>query len=250
MSGRRQSSACVLASFLTAIVLGSLGAGPVRAEGFLEFLFGKFNDGAKSENFKSGVREPSFSSFESRPTKWTVRSRAAGLSSHGTVFCVRMCDGRYFPIQRSATAQPSKICNSLCPAAKTKVFAGSEISRAVAADGSNYSGIDHAFLYREQTVEDCTCNGVTSYGLVTMDAREDPTLRAGDLVATPAGLVRSSAMPKNASQALAVADDAVITSSLPLGMRGKVAAKEDLVLRRGGSNDLLPIAAPATIPAR
>jgi hypothetical protein len=246
MSGRRQNSACMLASFLAAVVVGALNAPPAHAEGFFEFLFGKFDEGTKP-----AAPEPRFSAAPSRPTQLTVRPRAAGLSSRGTVFCVRMCDGRYFPIQRSATVQPSKICNSLCPAARTKVFAGADISRAVAADGSSYSGIDHAFLYREQTVDDCTCNGVTSYGLVTMDAREDPTLRAGDLVATATGLIRSTALPKGALHASAERDDEVTTgSTLPLGMRGNTAVSEDFVLRRSGPHDLLPIAVPLTIPAR
>jgi hypothetical protein len=141
---------------------------------------------------------------------------------------VRLCDGRYFPIQRAANVQPAQICSSLCPASKTKVFAGPDISRAVAADGVNYSALQTAFRYRDETVEDCTCNGRTAYGLAAMDAGEDPTLRAGDLVATAAGLVRSVAISKSAQK---VREDEITTSALPLGLRGQVSEMEQISLR-------------------
>ena len=60
---------------------------------------------------------------------------AAGEASgfgHGTVYCVRTCDGRYFPLQRHAGTSPAELCQSFCPAAKTMVFSGSKIDTAVA----------------------------------------------------------------------------------------------------------------------
>ena len=167
MLGRCQSGARIALTFLAL----SLSVSTVSAEGLLEFLFGGFNDSwPKVAN-------------ASRPLTLTVRPRYSAFG-HGTVFCVRTCDGRYFPLSRSATAQPAQTCNSLCPASKTKVFSGSEISSAVAADGSRYAALDHAFLYRKETVENCTCNGITTYGLVTLDARGDPTLRPGPVAST------------------------------------------------------------------
>ena len=237
MSGRHLSSACVAA----AVAVFSLNAGPARAEGLFEFLFGKA--GGNSQQASASVPTP----ITSRPMSITVRPRVAGIG-HGTAFCVRMCDGRYFPIQRSAAVQPAQICNSLCPATKTRVFAGPDISRAVAADGTHYSAIDNAFLYRQDTVDDCTCNGVTAYGLATMDARDDPTLRAGDLIATPAGLVRSSAL--STQRAAARRDEEIITSSLPLGMRGNLAESEDLELRGSTLQEGSGIVKPATRPSR
>ncbi len=58
-----------------------------------------------------------------------------------------------------------------------------------AADGKRYSDLGTAFAYREKTVAGCTCNGKDAYGLVPLDAAKDPTLRAGDIVATEAGMV-------------------------------------------------------------
>jgi hypothetical protein len=129
----------------------------------------------------------------------------------------------------------------LCPASNTKVFAGSDISRAVAADGVNYSALQTAFRYRDETVEDCTCNGRTAYGLAAMDAHEDPTLRAGDLVATAAGLVRSVPMSKTAQKAR---EDEITTSALPLGLRGQVSESEPVRLR-GTSPAVAELAKPA-----
>jgi hypothetical protein len=105
-------------------------------------------------------------------------------------YCVRMCDGRYFPLPRNAgspSMNPQKVCSAMCPSADTKVFSGTNISRAVANDGKNYSSIKNAFLYREQTVGNCSCTGNGSTGVATMDIHDDPTLRRGDIVVTSEG---------------------------------------------------------------
>jgi len=106
-------------------------------------------------------------------------------------YCVRLCDGRFFPIQRSA-ATPVEVCNSFCPAAKTKIFSGSAIEHAVARDGTRYADLATAFAYRTKVVPGCTCNGRDAFGLVNMQAAADPTLRPGDVVATADGLVAYS----------------------------------------------------------
>jgi hypothetical protein len=103
-------------------------------------------------------------------------------------YCVRLCDGRSFPIQRSA-ATPVEICNSFCPAARTKIFSGGSIDHAVAHDGTRYADLDNAFAYRTRVVPGCTCNGKDAFGLAPITASEDPTLRRGDVVATEQGFV-------------------------------------------------------------
>ena len=49
-----------------------------------------------------------------------------------------------------------------------------------------------AFVYREKIVPGCTCNGKDAFGLITPRAEDDPTLRAGDIVATKSGLMAYS----------------------------------------------------------
>jgi hypothetical protein len=110
-------------------------------------------------------------------------------SAPSVAYCVRLCDGRFFPIQRATGADPVETCNSFCPASRTKVFSGSGIEHAVANDGTRYAKLDTAFVYRDRTVAGCTCNGRNAFGLVTTTAADDPTLRPGDIVASDKGFL-------------------------------------------------------------
>jgi hypothetical protein len=107
-------------------------------------------------------------------------------------YCVRLCDGRYFPMPTNAGTpnfSPNKICSAMCPASVTKVYTGSGIDQASAADGTPYSKLENAFVYRERMVSDCTCTGKEIGGTVAIDIHSDPTLRPGDIVATKNGLM-------------------------------------------------------------
>ena len=53
-----------------------------------------------------------------------------GGDGGGQAFCVRTCDGRYFPVAASDKASRAASCNSFCPASETKVFYGSNIDNA------------------------------------------------------------------------------------------------------------------------
>jgi hypothetical protein len=110
-------------------------------------------------------------------------------SGRSTVFCVRVCDGRYFPVTRHAGMSAAQACNSFCPASETKTFSGGSIDHAVASDGTRYPNLANAYLYRKQVVAGCTCNGRDAFGLAPLDAANDPTLRTGDIVATRGGFV-------------------------------------------------------------
>jgi hypothetical protein len=104
-------------------------------------------------------------------------------------FCVRTCDGKFFPVQTRPGMSAAESCNSFCPATPTKIFSGGNIDTAVASDGTRYDDLDTAFSFREKLVAGCTCNGKTPGGLASMDVNKDPTLRSGDIVATKTGLV-------------------------------------------------------------
>jgi uncharacterized protein DUF2865 len=114
-------------------------------------------------------------------------------SAHGgaAAYCVRLCDGKYFPLPKAASSgqvSPAKVCSALCPRAPTKVFNGSDPARAVASDGTRYDDLDKAFVYRDKVVPDCSCTGNGPGGLAQIDIESDPTLRAGDIVARASGL--------------------------------------------------------------
>jgi hypothetical protein len=82
---------------------------------------------------------------------------------------------------------PEKICSAMCPAAKTRIFSGTNISHAVASAGKNYSSIKNAFLYRDKMVEGCTCSSGAATGTAALEFENDPTLRRGDIVVTRDG---------------------------------------------------------------
>jgi len=125
-------------------------------------------------------------------TNAPLRTPEATRSEGGIAYCVRLCDGRYFPIQRHSGVSPAQTCSSFCPASATKIYNGNGIDHAVAPDGKRYSDLDTAFTYRKKIVSGCTCNGRDAFGLVTTPVADDPTLRAGDIVATKAGLMAYS----------------------------------------------------------
>jgi len=99
-------------------------------------------------------------------------------------YCVRLCDGRFFPVPHLNAATPVQQCNALCPASPTKIYSGGNISSAVAADGSRYTTLKNAFVYRKRLVPSCTCNGRDQIGLAPVGIDADITLRTGDIVAT------------------------------------------------------------------
>lgn len=104
-------------------------------------------------------------------------------------FCVRTCDGFYFPVNSNSGLSTAESCRALCPAAETKMFAGGNIDTAAASDGSRYSAMPNAFAYRKKVVSgSCSCNGKSAFGLTQLDVYTDKTLRPGDIVATPDGL--------------------------------------------------------------
>ena len=105
----------------------------------------------------------------------------------GVAYCVRLCDGRYFPMQRHSEVSSAQTCSSVCPASATKIYSGNSIDHALAPDGKRYSELATAFAYRKKIIPGCTCNGRDAFGLVTAPVADDPTLRPGDIVATNAG---------------------------------------------------------------
>jgi hypothetical protein len=161
-------------------------AASASAQGFFDFFF---NNQRRTPSSASSYADPNQGS---NPYGERERQEPRIESGSSVSYCVRTCDGRYFPIQRSSGANPAQVCGSFCPAAKTKIFSGGAIEHATAQDGSRYKDLPNAFVYREKTVADCTCNGKDAYGLVTTEAANDPTLRTGDIVVTDKGFMAYS----------------------------------------------------------
>jgi hypothetical protein len=117
------------------------------------------------------------------------RGEARRYSGGGQAFCVRTCDGRYFPVTASDNASKAASCDSFCPASETKVLYGSSIDNAAGENGKPYSELPNAFRYRNELVAGCTCNGKDQIGLAPVKIEADPTLRKGDIVAGENGLL-------------------------------------------------------------
>jgi hypothetical protein len=182
---------------VTGVLLATLAAvavavppGRASAQGFFDSFFSRSTP-PSSPAYSNPFAD--FNPFQARPE---APRPQAGRSA---VYCVRTCDGRYFPIQRVAGAQPAQLCSAFCPATPTKIYNGSSIDHAIGTDGKRYSELSTAFLYREKIVPGCTCNGKDAFGLVPLRVEEDATLRAGDIVATRSGLMAYSGVGRGQS---------------------------------------------------
>jgi hypothetical protein len=148
-----------------AAVLGASAlAQAAHAEDFLSALFGAFGGG----------RRPAIS--------WPFAIGGGPIASGGQAYCVRTCDGRYFPIIASDSESRAASCNNFCPASKTEIVYGSNIDDAATENGEPYSELPNAFRYRSEIVAGCTCNGHDQIGLAPVKIEDDPTLRKGDIV--------------------------------------------------------------------
>lgn len=156
-----------------------------QAQDFFSNLFGGFSRPRAPQPY---ISLPFANEDGSIPVQRSeMRPRYAG--GGGQAFCVRTCDGRYFPIVASDNASRAASCNSFCPASETKVVYGSNIDAAATENGKPYSELPNAFRYRTEMVAGCTCNGKDPTGLAAVKIENDPTLRKGDIVASENGLV-------------------------------------------------------------
>jgi hypothetical protein len=168
---------------VAAMVAGSLALAPrmAVAEGLFDFFFG----GAQ----KQQARTASFFADPFGLNQQQAPVAAPRVAGSGPAFCVRSCDGKYFPVTSRGNATPLQMCQAFCPATATKVYYGSNIDWASASDGERYASSENAFAYRKALRADCTCNGRDPAGLSPVDLTLDGSLRPGDVIATSGGLV-------------------------------------------------------------
>jgi hypothetical protein len=182
----------------TTALAGSVVLAPrlASAEGLFDFFFG----GAQKQQQHQAPSPANFFAdpfgLNQQPAPTAPRPVASGS---GPAFCVRSCDGRYFPLARG-NAAPVQMCQAFCPASATKVFFGSTIDSASSATGERYAESENAYFYRKALRADCTCNGRDPAGLAPVDLTLDTSLRPGDVIATTNGLVAYSGVRAGASQ--------------------------------------------------
>lgn len=176
-------------AFTAAAAVAVIGAAPaVQAQDFFSALFGGISGDAPAP----AVRLP-FARDMMPGIQHEQRPRVA--STGRQAYCVRTCDGRYFPISATDSQSRAASCNNFCPASETKVVYGSSIDQAATEAGKPYSELPNAFKYRTELVAGCTCNGKDQIGLAPVKIEEDSTLRKGDIVAGADGLMVTSRSP-------------------------------------------------------
>ncbi|WBL78210.1 DUF2865 domain-containing protein [Bradyrhizobium xenonodulans] len=205
----------VAAALFTVASLGLALTPAAHAEDFFSALFGAF--GARPPQIRMPFPNDDMPRYD------VPRQRAS--YGGGSAYCVRGCDGRYFPAQGNDAESKAQSCKSFCPTSETSLVYGSNIDDATTDNGKSYSDLPNAFRYRNEIVAGCTCNGKDPVGLAQVKVEDDPTLRKGDIVAGSDGLVVAS---RNANDRRGVAMN---FSPLPESVRARfrqvpVVAKE------------------------
>jgi hypothetical protein len=171
-------------AFAAALIFVCGGVGSARAQDFFSTLFGGFMQPPPMRSYLPYANDGYETPRPARP-----RARSSGGRQ---AYCVRTCDGRYFPLSSGKGQSREASCDSLCPASDIEVFYGSSIDHAVSKGGKPYASLANAFRYRNEIVKGCTCNGKDTFGLAKIDVAHDPTLRKGDIVAGEDGMMIAS----------------------------------------------------------
>ncbi|MBU3886858.1 MULTISPECIES: DUF2865 domain-containing protein [Methylosinus] len=147
--------------------------------------------------------EPQLRARRAAPGGEPQRAVYAEAAGGGRSYCVRECDGYFFPVglysSSSDTASHQRACGRLCPGARTTLYVmrgGSDnIEEAVAArGGASYSRL-MASLQRKsegkgegEKDKECSCHAGQSSESSIEAIYLDPTLRRGDAVMTAHGV--------------------------------------------------------------
>ncbi len=176
----------------------ALAPGSAAAEG----LFDAFFSGIQKMQARQAPAQANFFAdpFGLNQQQQQQAAPAPRLAGSGPSFCVRSCDGKYFPLTMRGNASPVQTCQAFCPASVTKVYFGSNIDGATASNGERYADSENAFAYRKALRADCTCNGRDPTGLAPVDLTLDTSLRSGDVIATSDGLVAYTGVRLGANQ--------------------------------------------------
>ncbi len=155
---------------------GSFLCPPAKAQGFFESLFGmgqaakpKIERAAPRPGVRMGLKPQSFSDwkaerFQSAPVDGDGYRRDPSYGGSYKTVCVRTCDGFYWPVSRSVSSDrfetDAKRCDASC-VGEAKLYYQHKNSddpkSMVGLDGTPYTALKMAFLYRKTLINGCGC---------------------------------------------------------------------------------------------
>ena len=108
------------------------------------------------------------------------------------VYCVRHCDGAYYPlavdVPKDKLGGMDQLCQAQCPNAQASAFSDVDgnVAKAQAADGSTYDALPAAFQFQKTTSATCSCRGPGESWAQTL-AKAETMIEAhnGDVIVTP-----------------------------------------------------------------
>jgi hypothetical protein len=196
---------------VAAAVAVGVPSAPAAAEGLFAYVFRGFRAPPPPPPLRLDSPEEFFRLLLDKDRRQGSIRSSGGVYSG---FCVRLCDGAYFPIRAHRNMSAAAQCRSFCPSSETGIFSGAGIEGAVAGNGRRYADLPNAFVYRTRIVAGCTCSGGTTAGVAHVPLADDPTLRPGDIVATNAGLTVYRGKGPGQQAAFTPIESANISSSL------------------------------------
>ena len=106
-------------------------------------------------------------------------------------FCVRTCDGAYFPVSFATVParfpDDERSCKALCPAAEATLFAyrnpGEDINQAVSISGQPYTSLPNAFKFRTEFNPSCACKAAGQTWSDALKTIDDKAVE-GDIIVT------------------------------------------------------------------
>ncbi len=133
-------------------------------------------------------------SVSTKATAFPAATEGNGARGNRVAYCVRTCDGFFFPLSSSTGSDRSDeaACNQMCPTSETKLYVGqvgTQIDDARARqNGRRYAAMTNAFAYRTSMDKACSCSA-SGIGLTTQaSVFRDRTLKVGDVVMTEKGM--------------------------------------------------------------
>src|SRR6201985_3154109 len=139
LTDQRMRRRMTIAAAAFASVLG-LAPHAASAEGLFDMFFGGF----QKQQRQAPPPQANFFADPSQQSQPAPLPRPVASGGSGPAFCVRSCDGKYFPLTRG-NASPVQMCQAFCPASATKVFYGSHIDSASSSTGERYADSENAF---------------------------------------------------------------------------------------------------------